>query len=89
MNRQISQNFFESILKDEKLTEFESDRFQYQTINDIEYCYRVKTENIFEKNKPYIFEFYILDDPKFQDYYLFKNIWRETLLMKQLKYPLI
>jgi len=40
----------------------------------------VKTESTFEELKERVFEFIILDDPKFEEFYLFKNFWRETLL---------
>jgi len=57
---------------------------RYQTLFELQYAFRIKTEAIFENLKEYIFDFYVLDDPKYDDFFLFKNIWRETLLLHSL-----
>lgn len=48
------------------------------------YVYRVRTEAIFENNKEFIYEFFILDDQKFEEYFLFQNLWKETLLLNHM-----
>ena len=56
----------------------------------LEYVFRIRTEStiLFPSSNisasPIIFDFFLLDDPKFEDFYLFKNIWRETLLLQAL-----
>ena len=54
---------------------------KYQLLFGLQYAFRIKTEAIFEQNKEHIFDFYILDDHKLEEFYLFKNIWRETMLL--------
>ncbi len=50
----------------------------------MDYVYRVKTRAVFEQNQPfYIFDFFILDDLKFDEFFLFENLWRETLLLNK------
>ena len=56
----------------------------YMQLFDLEYCYRMKTEAIFEQKKQYIFDFIIADDQKFEQFYLFHNFWRETMLLNHL-----
>ena len=53
-------------------------------LNDLEYCFRILTENMFEMRKQYIFEIFVIDDPLFEEYHLIKNVWRETLLLNHL-----
>lgn len=39
---------------------------------------------MFEEGNPvFIFDFYVLDDIKFDEFFLFENIWRETLLLNK------
>eukprot|EP00347_Sterkiella_histriomuscorum_P009457 403341144 len=75
-------------IDDNKLEMSKSNAFaqsRYQTLFNLWYCFRIKTEAIFEPEKrDYIFDFFILDDSKFDEFYLFKNIWRETLLLNSL-----
>jgi len=52
-------------------------------VYNLEYSYRIKTQDMFddeEENKS--FDIFILDDWKFEEYFLFSNIWRETLLLR-------
>jgi hypothetical protein len=60
---------------------FSGNSMRYQTLFGLQYAFRVRTEAIFEKYKEHIFDFYITDDPKFDEFYLFKNLWRETILL--------
>ena len=54
------------------------------------YVYRVKTSSIFEEGKIYIFEIFIVhNDIKLSEFNLFKNLWKETLMLSQLKDPRI
>ena len=62
----------------------------YQYLFGIQYMYRMKTEALYQdRGKEHIFEVYLLDDPKFSEFHLFKNIWRETLLLNKLEDPRI
>jgi hypothetical protein len=57
-------------------------------IYNLEYSYRIKTHDMFEsdeENKS--FDIFILDDWKFEEYFLFSNIWRETLLLRTMDDP--
>ena len=39
---------------------------------------------MFEVNQPvYIFDFFKLDDLKFDEFFIFENIWRESLLLNK------
>lgn len=52
------------------------------TLYCVDYVFRIKTKAVFEEGGPYyIFDFYVLEDQKFDEYFLFENVWRETLLM--------
>ena len=53
----------------------------FMSIFNLNYSYRVKTEAIFNNRAATIFEFFVLDDPIFDQFYLFDNFWRDTLLM--------
>jgi hypothetical protein len=48
---------------------------------NLNYAYRAKTEAIFEEQKVYFFDYYILNDEYFSQHYLFENLWRETILL--------
>ena len=51
-------------------------------VYNLEYSYRIKTVDMFDINeKQKSFDIFILDDWKFEEYFLFSNIWRETLLL--------
>ena len=69
--------------KDSKKTKIESWHayMNYKFIFNLNYSYRAKTEAVFQGQKPFIFDFFMVDDQKFEQFYLFKNLWRETLLM--------
>ena len=52
---------------------------------DSSYAYRLRTLNIFEQNKSYIFDVLMInDDIKLDEFYLFENLWRETLLLHKI-----
>ena len=54
-------------------------------VYNLEYSYRIKTIDMFDINeKQRSFDIFILDDWKFEEYFLFSNIWRETLLLHTL-----
>lgn len=53
----------------------------YKFLFNLNYSYRAKTEAVFQNKKEYIFDFFMADDQKFEQFYLFPNLWRETLLM--------
>lgn len=38
---------------------------------------------------PYIFDFFNVEDQKFEQFYLHQNLWRETLLLSQFDDPRI
>jgi len=53
----------------------------YLQLFDLDYSFRAMTEALFHNNKPFIFDFFNVDDLKFEQFYLYPNLWRETLLM--------
>ena len=56
----------------------------YMTLYCQDYMFRIKTKAVFEDLASYyIFDFYVLGDQKFDEYFMFENIWRETLLMNK------
>lgn len=59
----------------------------FMYLYNLNYTYRVKTEAIFKNKEPYFFEFFSLNDVIFEQHYLFKNLWRETLLMNHFNDP--
>lgn len=47
-----------------------------------DYVFRVKSKAVFEDDAPYyIFDFFVLEERKFDEFFLFENVWRETLLL--------
>jgi hypothetical protein len=51
----------------------------------VDYVFRIKTKAVFEEGGPYyVFDFFVLEDEKFDEYFLFENLWRETLLIHKL-----
>ena len=62
----------------------------YMTLFSTNYAYRLKTSSIFEDGKPYIFDVFIVhNDIKLAEFDLFNNLWKETLILSQLKDPKI
>jgi hypothetical protein len=57
----------------------------YKNLFNLIYCYRARTEAVFKNKEPHIFDFFVVDDNKFEQFYLFQNLWRETLLLDHLK----
>jgi hypothetical protein len=54
------------------------------------YAFKIKTHSVFTPAQDtHIFEIFVLDDNKFEQLFLFKNIWRETLLLSTLDDPRI
>ena len=59
----------------------------YLTIYDIDYAFRARTEAIFKNKEVYVFDFFNVDDHKFEQFYLYQNLWRETLLLNHFYDP--
>ena len=57
----------------------------YKSLFNLIYCFRARTEAVFQNKVPHIFDFYVVDDNKFDQFYLYQNLWRETLLLDHLK----
>lgn len=54
-------------------------------VYNLEYSYRIKTQDMFSIDEQHrSFDIFILDDWKFEEYFLFSNIWRETLLLNSM-----
>jgi hypothetical protein len=53
----------------------------FLSLFDLNYSYRAKTEAIFNQRKKHIFDFFMVEDQKFEQFNLSNNIWRETLLL--------
>ena len=52
------------------------------------YVYRLKTNSIYEDGKVYIFDVFIVhNDIKLEEFNIFKNLWKETLILSQTKDP--
>lgn len=51
----------------------------------LNYSFRAKAEAVFQNHQTYIFDFFCVNDQKFEQFYLFHNLWRETLLLNFLK----
>ena len=55
---------------------------------NMEYVFLVKTQALFDKDSVHIFEVISLqDDLKIKEFNIFKSVWKETLLFKQLSDP--
>lgn len=55
---------------------------KYLSLYCVDYVFRTKVKAVFEDECPYyIYDFYVLNDHKFDEYFLFENVWRETLLL--------
>ena len=48
---------------------------------DLVYSYRCKTQAIFKQRETLIFDVFVVDDAKFDQYFIHQNLWRETLLL--------
>lgn len=59
----------------------------FMFLYNLNYSYRAMTEAIYENKQNYFFEFFILNDPIFEQFNLFKNLWRETLLLNYFDSP--
>ena len=60
------------------------------TLFSTNYAYRLKTNSIFEEGKVYIFDVFIVhNDIKLEEFDLFNNLWKETLILHQLQDPRI
>ena len=54
------------------------------TLFSVDYVFRVKAESVFDEGNPImIFDLFVLDDTKFCEFFIFENIWRETLLLNR------
>jgi len=55
------------------------------TLYNTNYAYRLKTRSIFEQDKIYIFDIFVVhNDIKLEEFNLHKNLWRETLLLQSI-----
>jgi hypothetical protein len=57
---------------------------KYLTLYCVDYVFRIKSKAVFDEaggHGYFIFDFYVLEDLKFDEYFLFENVWRETLLL--------
>ena len=60
----------------------------YMTLFGTNYVYRLRTCSIYEEGESYIFDVIIVhNDIKLAEFNLFKNFWKETLMLAQLKDP--
>jgi len=68
---------------DEKRKKLESWHrpMNFTYLYNLNYSYRAKTESIFKDRQGCYFDFFIVEDPNFDQHYLFQNLWRETLLL--------
>jgi len=54
------------------------------------YVYRLKTSSIYEEGKIYIFDVFVVhNDIKLSEFNILENVWKETLMLSQLKDPRI
>lgn len=56
-------------------------QMDFMYLYNLNYSYRAKTEAIFKSRENLYFDFFFVDDAIFDQHYLFKNLWRETLLL--------
>ena len=57
----------------------------YMTLFGTNYVYRIQTTSMFEEEKEHIFDVFIVqNDIKLAEYNLFKNFWKETLMLSQI-----
>lgn len=57
---------------------------RYMTLYCQDYVFRAKTKAVFEDAAPYyVFDFFVLGEQKFDEFFLFENVWRETLLLNK------
>lgn len=60
----------------------------WHSLFNMEYVFLVKTQALFDTDSVHIFEVISLqDDLKIKEFNIFKSIWKETLLFKQLSDP--
>lgn len=59
----------------------------FMYLYNLNYSYRAKTEAIFKDRENFFFDFFFVDDAIFDQHYLFKNLWRETLLLNHFDDP--
>ena len=54
----------------------------YLTLYNVNYVYRLKTHAVYEQGRVQIFDVFIVQqDAKLAEFYLFNNIWKETLIL--------
>jgi len=80
-----------SLSKDSKHQKISSwsQYMNYLHLFNLDYAIRAKTEAVFKDKENYIFDFFIADDQKFEQFYLYQNLWRETLLLNYFDDPRI
>jgi hypothetical protein len=63
------------------LHEWKNVQNNFMYLYNLNYTFRIKTQAIFKNQEPHYFDMYFLDDQMFEQHYLFRNLWRETLLL--------
>lgn len=54
----------------------------YLTLYNVNYVYRLKTNAIYEQGRVYTFDVFIINnDSRLQEFKLFENVWKETLIL--------
>lgn len=58
----------------------------HQNLFDINYCFRLLTESIFEAgHREVVFDLFLADsDLKLTHFHIYDNLWRETILLDKL-----
>lgn len=89
--RNLTHKMSSTISKDSKHQKISSwsQYMNYLHLFDLDYAIRAKTEAVFQDKANYIFDFFIADDQKFEQFYLYQNLWRETLLLNYFNDPRI
>ena len=60
----------------------------YLTLYNINYVYRLKTNAIYQQGRVYIFDVFVIQrDAKLEEFRLFANLWKETLILSQVNDP--
>jgi len=60
----------------------------YLTLYNVNYVYRLKTNSVYEHGRVYIFDVFVgKKDAKLDEFQLFENLWKETLILSQVDDP--
>ena len=56
----------------------------YLTLYNVNYVYRLKANALYENGRCYIFDVFVVrQDAKLEEFTLFDNLWKETLILAQ------